>query len=83
MPRTLRFEIELSDKHVDAIETVKSLMTTDPDTGITHETPLEQVYAELANVGLAVLSKDMMSDGTWKRYSEEVELGNAVDDLLK
>lgn len=83
MPRTLCFEIELSDKHVDAIETVKSLLMTDPATGITNETPLEQVYMELANVGLAVLSKDMMSDGTWKRHSEEVELGNAVDDLLK
>lgn len=83
MPKTLRFEIELSDKHVDAIETVKSLLMTDPATGITHETPLEQVYAELANVGLAVLSKNMMGDGTWERHSEEVQLGNAVDDLLK
>ena len=83
MPKTLRFEIELSDKHVDAIETVKSLLMTDPATGITRETPLEQVYAELANVGLAVLSKDMMGDGTWERHSEEVQLGNAVDDLLK
>lgn len=83
MPRTLRFEIELSDEHVDAIETVKSLLMTDLATGITHETPLEQVYAELANVGLAVLSKDMMGDGTWEKHSEEVQLGNAVDDLLK
>lgn len=83
MPRTLRFEIELSDKHVDAIETVKSLLMTDPATGITHEASLEQVYAELANVGLAVLSKDMMGDGTWEKHSEEVQLGNAVDDLLK
>lgn len=83
MPRTLRFEIELSDKHVDAIETVKSLLMTDPATDITHETPLEWVYAELANVGLAVLSKDMIGDGTWERHSEEVQLGNAVDDLLK
>lgn len=48
MPRTLRFDIQLSDKHIDAIETVKSLLMTDPATGITHETPLEQVYAELA-----------------------------------
>lgn len=83
MPKTLRFEIELTDNHVNAIETVKSLLMTDSTTSITHEAPLEQVYVELANIGLAVLSKIMMSDGTWNKYSEEVELGNIVDDLLK
>lgn len=82
MPKTLRFEIELSDNHVDAIETVKSLLMTDDETGITNETPLERVYAELANVGLAVLSQDMMGDGTWEKHSEEVRLGNDIDSLL-
>ena len=83
MPKTLRFEIELSDNHVDAIETVKSLLMTDPATGITNATTLEQMYAELANVGLAVLSKQMMDGGEYEKHREEVELGNAVDDLLK
>lgn len=83
MPKTLRFEIELSDNHVNAIETVKSLLMTDPATGITNGTPLEQVYSELANVGLAILSKQMMDGGEYEKHREEVELGNAIDDLLK
>ena len=83
MPRTLRFDIQLSDKHIDTIETVKSLLMTDPATGITNETPLEQVYSELANVGLAILSKQMMDGGEYEKHREEVELGNAIDDLLK
>ena len=83
MPKTLRFEIELSDNHVNAIETVKSLLMTDPATGITNATTLEQMYAELANVGLAILSKLMMDGGEYEKHREEVELGNAIDDLLK
>ena len=83
MPRTLRFEIELSDSHVDAIETVKSLLMTDEATGITNATTLEQMYCELANVGLAVLSQQMMDEGEYDRHRKEVELGNAIDDLLK
>lgn len=83
MPKTLRLEIELSDSHVDAIETVKSLLMTDPNTGINNATTLEQMYCEMANVGLAVLSKDMKTDGTWDKHREEVELGNTIDDLLR
>ena len=83
MSKTLRFEIELSDNHVNAIETVKCLLMTDPSTGITHATTLEQMYAELANVGLAILSKQMMDGGEYEKHREEVELGNAIDDLLK
>ncbi len=83
MPKTLRFEIELSDNHVNAIETVKSLLMTDPATGITNATTLEQMYAELANVGLAILSKQMMDGGEYEKHREEVELGNAIDNLLK
>lgn len=83
MPKTLRFEIELSDNHVNAIETVKSLLMTDPATGITNATTLEQMYVELANVGLAILSKQMMDGGEYENHREEVELGNAIDDLLK
>lgn len=83
MSKTLRFEIELSDNHVNAIETVKSLLMTDPATGITNATTLEQMYAELANVGLAILSKQMMDEGEYENHREEVELGNAIDDLLK
>lgn len=83
MTKTLRFEIELPDNHVTAIETVKSLLMTDPATGITNATTLEQMYAELANVGLAVLSKQMMDEGEYDKHREEVELGNAIDDLLK
>ena len=83
MPKTLRFEIELSDNHVNAIETVKSLLMTDPATGIKNATTLEQMYAELANVGLAILSKQMMDGGEYEKHREEVELGNAIDNLLK
>lgn len=83
MSKTLRFEIELSDNHVNAIETVKSLLMTDPSTGITNATTLEQMYAELANVGLAILSKQMIDGGEYEKHREEVELGNAIDDLLK
>lgn len=83
MPKTLRFEIELSDNHVNAIETVKSLLMTDPATGITNETTLEQMVMELSNVGLAILSKQMMDGGEYDKHREEVELGNIVDDLLK
>lgn len=83
MPKTLSFEIELSDNHVNAIETVKSLLMTDPATGITNATTLEQMYAELANVGLAILSKQMMDGGEYEKHREEVELGNAIDNLLK
>lgn len=83
MPKTLRFEIELSDNHVNTIETVKSLLMTDPATGITNATTLEQMYSELANVGLAILSKQMMDGGEYEKHREEVELGNAIDDLLK
>lgn len=83
MPKTLRFEIELSDNHVNAIETVKSLLMTDPATGIVNATTLEQMYAELANVGLAILSKQMMDGGEYEKHRKEVELGNTIDDLLK
>lgn len=83
MPKMLRFEIELSDNHVDAIETVKSLLMTDKATGITNETTLVQMYCELSNVGLAILSQQMMDAGEYDKYRKEVELGNAIDDLLK
>ena len=43
MPKTLRFEIELSDNHVNAIETVKSLLMTDPATGITNATAIDDL----------------------------------------
>lgn len=83
MSRTLRIEVELSDNHVNAIETVKSLLMTDPNTGVSNTTTLEQMYCEMANVGLAVLSKGMKADGTWDKHRDEVELGNDIDDLLR
>lgn len=82
MSKTLQFSITLSDEHVDAIETVKSLMITNPDTGITNETSLEEVYCELANVGLARMSMDMMKQDIYSRHRHEVELGNEVDAML-
>lgn len=82
MPRRLDFSIELSDSHVKAIEVVKSLLMTDTSTGITNESSLEEVYCELANVGLAIMSMEMMNEGSYDRHKKEVELGNMIDDLL-
>lgn len=83
MPRSLHFDIEISDAHADAIEAIKSLLMSSPDTGITNQTSLEEVYCELANVGLAMLTKDMMSDGSYEKCMDEVRLGNEIDELLE
>lgn len=83
MPKTLRFDVELSDGYIEALEIVKSLLMTDKDTGITHASSTEKVYCALASVGLGVMLEKMTHDGTYEKHREEVELGNAVDDLLK
>lgn len=81
--KTLRFEAQISDSHADALETIKSLLMTEPDTGITNDSTLEEIFYECANVGLAILSQQMMDEGIYDKHREEVELGKKVDDILE
>lgn len=79
----LEVKLDLSDEWVAALETVKALLITDERTGITHDSPLEKVYAACADMGLATLSSQMMESGEWDKYSAEVDLGNLADDILR
>ena len=79
----LEVKLDLSDEWVAALETVKALLITDERTGITHDSPLEKVYAACADMGLATLSSQMMASGEWEKYRAEVDLGNLVDDILR
>lgn len=79
----LSIDLELSDKWVKTLETIKALLITNPETGITQSSGLDEVYCACADVGVATLAEKMMASGEWDKYSAEVELGDAIDDILR
>lgn len=80
----LHFDIEISDKHVDALEVIKAMLMTDSAaTGITQDATLEQIYCECSMVGLATLAQQMMTDGSYAKHLDEIELGKDADKILR
>ena len=79
----LSIDLELDEKWVKTLETIKALLITNPETGITQSSGLSEVFCACADAGVATLAEQMMLSGEWEKYAAEVELGDAIDDILR